>query len=415
VAMLALPTVAAAPTTPGVSDTEIHVGFIYFKNAAQAGATVGATNRPLDSKIGYQALIDEYNKKLALGRKIVPVFFGYDVLSGEQAVQEQAACTLFTQDEPVFAAMISQLHSETLLACLRKAGVITIPAPGYSFDDEVVYKENPQLVGAGTFVLDRAAKAIVGGLAQAKFFGKSPKLGVVYSEDPAYKRVVEGTLTKALAAQKIKITQAAAMPSLATAADVPKVSAALQAAVLRFKSEGIDHVMFLSTSGTTALLFMNNAKAQGLAPQYGLSTYDEPRGIADLAPSDQMANATGVGWWPTNEVSEPVFSDLAQGCIDTITAVGETMGDHRSFRTAVGDCDQLNFFRLALEAGGAPTEKAFLKGAAKLGTIDSASLLGDAAKFSKKRRDGAFQVQIFEFDPATKSFSYAGKPFVPAT
>jgi hypothetical protein len=415
--MLALPATATASTrsAPGVSKDEIKVGFIYFKSAGAAGESVGVTTRPLDSKTAYQALVDDYNKDPALGRKIVPVYFGYDVLSGQQSVQEQAACTLFTQDQPVFAAMISQLHSQTLLDCLRKAGVVTIAAPGYSFDDNVVYAKNPQLAAAGTFVLNRAAQVIVAGLSKAKFFGTSPKLGVIYSEDPAYTRVVKGTLTQALAKQKIKVAEYAPMPPLATAADLAAVQARLQSAVLRFVSAGIDHVMFLSTSGSTSLLFMNMAKAQNYSPAYGLSTYDEPAGIAPLAPADQMANAVGVGWWPTNEVPNPTFDKLAQGCIDTITAAGETMSDSRSYRTAVGDCDQLNVFRLALTAAGTPTMAAFMKGLATMSNVDSASLLGDAAKYSATRRDGAFQAQTFTFDPATKSFAYTGKPFTPAT
>jgi hypothetical protein len=409
--MLAFPAAASTPSAAGVSKNEIKVGFIYFKSAAAAGASVGVTTRPLDSKIAYQALVDDFNKNPVLGRKIVPVYFGYDVLSGQQSVQEQAACTLFTQDEPVFAAMISQLHSQTLLDCLHKAGVVTIPAPGYSFDDNVVYAKNPQLAAAGTFVLNRAAQAIVGGLSKAKFFGTNPKLGVIYSEDPAYARVVKGTLTQALAKQKIKVAEYAPIPPLATAADLAAVQPRLQSAVLRFASAGIDHVMFLSTSGSTALLFMNAAKAQKYSPAYGLSTYDEPAGISELAPADQLAKSVGVGWWPTNEVANPTFDKLAQGCIDVITAAGETMGDSRSPRTAVGDCDQLNVFRLALQAGGAPTLTAFMKGLATLSKIESASLLGNSAKYSATRRDGAFQAQDFKFDPATKTFVYFGKPF----
>jgi hypothetical protein len=81
----------------------------------------------------------------------------------------------------------------------------------------------------------------------------------------------------------------------------------------------------------------------------------------------------------------------------------------------VGDCDQLNVFRLALTAGGTPTLSAFMKGLATMSNVDSASLLGGAAKYSATRRDGAFQVQTFKFDPATKSFTYTGKPFTPAT
>jgi hypothetical protein len=409
-AILALPATASTPTA-GVSKTEVKVGIIYFEDTAQAGAAVGVTAKPLDTKIAYQALVDDYNKDPALGLKIVPVYFPYNALSGQQSVQEQAACTMFTQDDPVFAALISQLHSSTLLDCLHKAGVVTIPAPGYSFDDSKVFKENPQLVAAGTFVMDRAAKAIVAGLDKADFFGKNPKLGLVHSEDPAYARVVKGPLTKALTAKGVKVTEVAPMPPLATAADLPAIQARLQSAILRFQTAGIDHVMFLNTSGSTSLLFMNFAKAQGYEPSYGISTYDEPRGIAELAPADQMANAVGVGWWPVNEVADPEFNELGQGCIDTITAAGETMSDHRSYRTAVGDCDQLNVFRLALEAGGAATPKAFLKGLSKLGTIDSASLLGGSVKYSGKNRDGAFMVQLFEFDSATKSFSYTGEPF----
>ena len=98
---------------PGVSDTEIHVGFIVA--TTDANEQIGASGITTGDE-GYQAklVVEDINENGGIaGRTVVPVFHGFDATSDEPIdLQEQGACTDFTQDRPVFAVFPANAGDE---------------------------------------------------------------------------------------------------------------------------------------------------------------------------------------------------------------------------------------------------------------------------------------------------------------
>jgi ABC-type branched-subunit amino acid transport system substrate-binding protein len=401
-------TAAGSPRTAGLSDDEIRIGIIHTKGAEQAAASVGAPGALIDFKAAFQTLIDDINDNGGvLGRKLVPVFFAFNPTS-PVPIQEEAACTLFTQDDPVFAALISNVHSDTLLNCLGDAHVITVAAPGVSYDDAATYKAHPELVSAGSFDLTRSMSVLVNGLVKAKFFDKGAKIGVIHSDEPKYVAAV-AVLKKQLAKVGLEITADVA----STPGDLAALMAGAQAGVLKFSSAGIDHVLNIGLNGPGTFLFMRQAESQGYSPQYGLSSFDEPSGLTGVATPEALEQTAGVGWFLANDVASPEVSAAGQHCLDLVAAQGGNLSSSYSVVAVLGYCDQLNIFKAALEAGGkTPSLKSFLRGLASLGkkAPESASLLGPLS-YSKSRKDGATTAQLLAYDAGCDCFSYTGKPF----
>jgi ABC-type branched-subunit amino acid transport system substrate-binding protein len=404
-----LGTAAAGSThAAGLTDDEIKIGIVHTKGAEQAAASIGAPGALVDFKAAFQTLIDDVNANGGVdGRKLVPVFFAFNP-TAPVPVQEEEACTLFTQDDPVFAALISNVHTDTLLSCLKDAGVITIASPGVSSDDAATFKAHPEMAAAGTFDLTRSMSVLVDGLAKAKFFTKGAKIGVIHSDQPNSVRAV-AVFEKRLKKLGVEVTE-----KFAITPDISSLSAGAAAAVLRFSTAGIDHVVNIGLNGPGTFLFMKQAESQGYKPKYGISSFDEPSGLTGVASPDSLGRTSGVGWFLANDVANPKASETGQHCLDLVNAAGGNLTNSYSVVAVLAYCDQLNIFKAGLEGGGgkSPNLKSFERGLAGLGNQapESASLVGPLA-YSKARRDGATTAQLLAYDAACDCFSYTGKPF----
>src|SRR5713101_5715032 len=128
----------AAPGVP----LKLGIEFLDFGNALPTLGIAGTAPTNEQTEGEYQAGIDRINASGGLlGHKLEPVFFIYQgESSASGAQQDQAACTAFTQDNHVFAALVVSFASDTLLGCLNNAGVLTIEPGGLTYQDVVRYQ-----------------------------------------------------------------------------------------------------------------------------------------------------------------------------------------------------------------------------------------------------------------------------------
>lgn len=113
---------------PGITAKEIFVGLSRTTNAPRNAEAVGAEGvTTVDSDAVNKMLLDYFNKRGGIaGRKLVPVYHTYESQSTDPgSVQQQEACTTFTQDHKVFVALGAG-GGETFEACMEKAGVLRI-------------------------------------------------------------------------------------------------------------------------------------------------------------------------------------------------------------------------------------------------------------------------------------------------
>src|SRR4051794_8101433 len=100
--------------------------------------------------------------------------------------------------------------------------------------------------------LDRVAKAMVDGLYRQGYFSPlaktdpAAKIGVVTVNDAEHNRALDRALIPALRSHGLKLTDVAPLDAAYTLQQAGNQSAEASNAVLRFRTEGIDHVIMFA-------------------------------------------------------------------------------------------------------------------------------------------------------------------------
>jgi ABC-type branched-subunit amino acid transport system substrate-binding protein len=390
---------------------KIEVGFEYVDGGggAAAATAIGAEGvSPGDQRAEFQVLVDEVNRRGGVaGHQLQAVYFAYDATGADLSTQEQAMCSSFTQDHKVFAALVLSISTDVALNCLQKSGaLIEAQGLGANVDDEV-FRRYSHYYTAGSLSLSRLPRAWVAGLQRQGFFGKGTKLGVVTVDDPSFLRTARGALPAALRAVGRSLDETVVVPTPRTVGDLSATAPAVQNAVLKFRSSGIDRVLFLEPVGGVAQLFMQVAESQGYRPKYGLTTDDELAKLVSVTPASQLAGAVGIGWFPLYEVggAGSALSAEAKACLHTLTSHGIKLDDDNARAIALAICDQVSMLVALVERAGSTKADLLARTLPQLGRVPSAAhhqvtFLG--------RRDGISAVRDLAFDTPCGCFRYTG-------
>jgi ABC-type branched-subunit amino acid transport system substrate-binding protein len=381
--------------------------------AALGGAT-GASGAapPSDKQIAamYQAMVDYVNNHGGLlGKKIDPVYYNLNPMTAAASGADQAMCTSFTQDHHVFAVMDLANASPTLISCLQKAGVIAFDPVSSVAMDDTAFDQNALYGTAGSLSLTRVASVEVNGLFKEGYFGSNAKIGLVGYNSPAFTRAINGVLAPALAAHGLKVADQQLVAPITGLADVASVQQQLASAVLRFKGEGIDHVIFFDTLGGTVNPWTMAATAQNYFPRLGLTTNEYPAQQSFLGNSrnpkqvQEFSTALGVGWSPVTDEGGAPADATGTLCSTIMEADGVTAAQAQGFW---GTCDQLLDFAAAVNAGGSLTAADALAGLAKATSLPSAELVSPP-HYDAGRRDGAAAVRNLSFVAKCQCFQYS--------
>ncbi|HYZ92441.1 MAG TPA: hypothetical protein VFA34_08605, partial [Actinomycetota bacterium] len=279
------------PETRGVDATTIKLGARYVENddAFTAAFGIGGVSAG-DHKGMYDAVFRYVNEHGGIaGRKVAPFYYPYDVANITQSkAQQEAACTSWTEDSKVFAAVSSAPTGSTLAYCMQKKGTPMVQdVVAFYFDEKVMTDTAQTFSMPGAPNGSRIAKFWIDGLARRQFFAAKAKVGVVRLEDDAMQRVVEEVVKPELAARKITFGGEAVLTK-------PED---ISAGVLRFRSNGVTHVLIIDDSGLVAFAWMQQAESQGYRPRYGLTSADAPSAfLINNVPHAQLRGSIGVGW-----------------------------------------------------------------------------------------------------------------------
>jgi hypothetical protein len=406
---------AVGESAPGVTDSEIKLGLVYDVNQGATNAALGVAPAvgQINTRRAYDALIAEINRTGGVaGRKLRPVYFTFDSLSGKTTDTIYAeACASFTQDNRVFAVLGS--GNDNFRACLTKAGIIQV-GNGNGLADSETYKSFPFLVETGSPALDRLLRFKTDALRGAGFYGEgrdgplpptSPfRLGIVLYDDPVFQRGL-AVLRKELQARGIAVHDAVAIKRAPSTAQLGDETAAIRAASLKFKEQNITHVEFLATNNAfLQWRFMQDSEKQLYRPRYGLTSIDGGQALATLLGNDaaaQLVNAVSVGWFPLFDVVASEYSGDRElpglkRCKKVLSDAGETFGEGDPTRNkeaqAAATCDAFFYLQAALTAGGKQvTTQSWLAGVAKQDNLSSAATF--VMKTTAERRDamGAYK------------------------
>ena len=402
---------------PGITATTIFIGVETDNQVGTADKAVGAAGAAPSYQYGdvVNAVVNYANAHGGFaGRKLQPLFYDYN-LTTDTNVQDQAACSFWTQDHKVFAIPGA---SDITRACAEKAGAISLVS-GNSVAS--TYKRFPHFIEPYGMRLDREASVTVNGLYPAGFF--SGKLGFVTWDDPNYKDAFKYGYLPALAAHHIKLWDSAFVGVANDPNGLSAMSAAMSNIVTKFSSEGIDHVIIqdghagLWAGGGLTLEFMDQAKSQRYFPRYGQNADNLP-GSKEL-PSDEQDKAIAIldsdtspkddaGWHP-NAARVKCFKIEA----DAGYPVSDSNDNDESL--AASACDMVFFLQDVFNRLPTTnlTANAFVQRVAGLArTWPSSFVYG--TQFAPGLRDGSAEVRKAEYSASCQCLNYAGPPYYPS-
>jgi hypothetical protein len=412
---------------PGVTANAIYIGVPHLAAAVNAGG-VGAKGVTIaDAKVAAQAVIDDINSHGGVaGRKLVPVFQPYRATDSQQAL-DQAQCAAFTRDHHVFAALAASRPTPSYLQCLSKSGVVLL-------DDQLVqtgaatFRKFPNWVNVNGWDLDRVAAVQPPALKDQNYFtpwnvatgapgGSATKVGIITFDDTAFAHAVDKVLIPGLAKAGQGKPEVVRVSAPQTDAQVGGLTAALQSAVLRFRSHHVDHVIIFETGGVLTLFFTKAAESQHYRPRYAASTNNGSQALIDGAglPKAQFEGAVGFGFSPLldlpysqNTLDGPYSNAMRRHCHTLATADGQQFTDANGEATATTPCNELYLLRDALKTQGKTVSAdSIFAGLNALGSkFEASGSLG--TRFSSSRHDGGSGYRYWAYQDSCGCFGYTG-------
>lgn len=408
-------TTAPAAPVRGVDGDTVKVGFIMAKNQAEAQAKLGTTGITfVEHQKIVDALVADINAAGGLGGKqVVPVQQVTDQLTDtDPQVVTRATCATFTEDNEVYAVVSIGDPGAEILACLNDADVPLITSSGatFSFSDQALFDANPLYFNPSSINLDRAATALVEGLAGAGFFEAGAKVGVVRLSSPEFDAAATNSLEPALQAAGADVVATAAIASITSNDDIGRFSTEAANAVLDMKSAGVTHLVFFESGGAAPLFFLGTAKEQGFTPKLGFSSLSGGQTLV----KNIGTGGTSVAWSPVGDVPEAdqlPESPEATKCLDLVDSTRAAYTSANAISETLRFCDAVWLLQAGVAAAGdvvAPTDLA--------AAIES---LGDSYQspaalrtvLGPNRHDGVAEYYITDYDAGCACNKYrAGEP-----
>jgi hypothetical protein len=321
--VVSAPGSAGQAVDPGTAITRrtgpISVGIAYVKDAAAGFEALGIQGGTLgDMRLYSQILVDDINKRGGLaGRKIVPVFFAYDVNPGTPSLEQQdaQACATFTQDNHIEVGLVT-FAGEGVYSCLSRKGIPMLQSGPTGGIGSGLLRKYPNLIVLGGFNLDRRATEEVHALVRQKYFspwdtingapGKAPvKIGIITYDFPGWRESANGPLAQGVVAAGFAKPQVVAVAAHDSYDNLAKMQGQLSNAELSFRAAGVTHVIIWDDNGVSTLFFMQNAEKQGYRPRYGITSGNNMKLLSSgLVSERQLTGATGMGWVPAFDIPE---------------------------------------------------------------------------------------------------------------
>lgn len=399
----------APASAPGAATTgPVKVGIVVVENNAAFGESLGVEGASNGDEPGNaRALVKAINAAGGLaGRTIDPRYRLIRISEASKPSQQLYAeiCAHFTEDDPVPVVLVTGVFDDTLWSCLTRKGVLGISQlPQYIGGKSTLGYD---VIAPNAVSVPRQATLLADGLFNDGYYKGAAKVGIISTDDPIFRPVVEKQLVPALRQRGLTVSEPAFLPKVQGASDLGAVSAASGNAVLRFRSEGVDRVVFLEGSAAGALTFMRQADNQGYRPKYGMTSAQYPTTLTVNVPASQLEGAVVTSWVPSGDVTPqgaPVPPGRAR-CLAALKASGITYSAGTSPEVAaLQQCDGLFLLADAAASVGAADLRSLRAGALRLGASwkPAVTVSGNLAP---GRKDGAGSWHIARFDRSCTCF-----------
>jgi len=206
------------------------------------------------------------------------------------------------------------------------------------------------------------------------------KMGVLGPDSDSWLPVIKNVVLPELSAAGYPVDPKNVV--IYKAGDPSDTVSTIQAAVLKFRSEKVTHVLPLDTN--SMVLFGGTAEKQEYRPRYGVTSSTSVQGYAGsaLLPYRQLRGALGIGWLPQVDIPESAQGTKYDGpgrkrCLDIMARAQITFNSLNAKGAALVICDE--FFSLdatveSLPRGSAINVATFMFALERLGSFPIAGL-----------------------------------------
>ncbi|HVV76478.1 MAG TPA: hypothetical protein VHC43_10620 [Mycobacteriales bacterium] len=385
---------ASVPTR--VQTGPLTVGFLTTgtSNAQSTDASLG--NTVSESGVD-QALIAAMNKHGGIdGRPVKIVLAHTDTGSSNWANDFQAACATFTQDNHVDVVLGYQFTYEpNLEQCLAKHGIPHL-SDGFNVPSNSVLAQYPLFWSLDVPTIGERSIAKFQGAINTGFLTARNKLGIVLDDCPGTLDAWKSQVRPFLVSHHIDVamTDTTSCGTGNNSGTTSTVSA-ITSALVKFRSQGVDRISFVSVSEAPALYVISvEAQSQGYYPGWIVSSLGQLAIIGGEAPQSEMRNTHGYGWMPSQDVPpqyNPKANASQRRCYALLRSQGVKPRSAADFGYAYNACEAVFLYERALKLdGGSSNGVAVSAAIASLGhSFESTLNLYGRTTFSNAARNNA--------------------------
>jgi ABC-type branched-subunit amino acid transport system substrate-binding protein len=384
--------------------TPIRVGIFYLDGGNQALSS-GFGDTPVnfgDGRLEARAVVEDINKNGGVGGRKIEAFYQPVQAQNANGAGLEAACRGLIEDHKVSViASMFNVRSQ-LVACAHKGGAILLDVALGAGDNDLYQKFADTLYTPTQLNLDSEQRLVITEAVQTGRLKKSDKVGVlIQQDDETFQRVYDSTMKPVLREAGIPVQSS----TIATAMS----SGDYSAAVLRFKSDGVTHVMFsVGNGGIPPVFFMQAAENQAYRPKYLMGDSTNTWFVGDSAARSQVQNITGAGTYPIANVDAGQYptTPREKKCLDVITAAGQRVADRHSSLTATFYCEMLyGFSAIGATVKGPITKASFRQAYYAMGT-NYPAITTFRSNLSNGRNDNPAAYRLLGWKSSCSCISY---------
>ena len=403
------PDSTAAALHLGVGTGTVDIGYTVSTAISGLAGSLGLNGVDMgDTEAQVKAVVADLNARGGLlGHKVV--LRKYDAGANSSA---QQMCTYFTQDQRVFAVVdaingAAPVLDSTVASCLDKQRIPLLT--GAPLLSRLAFDRYRYLVAPDHAASERYMVGLVEQLVPARYFdgwdstlgqpgSLKVKIGINSFDNPGDQSRVKA-LIGALHRHGYDDVDVVKYSNELTA-----LPAATSSAVLRFKAEGVTHVL------SASVLFYQDAQSQGYHPRFAVDdTANTVELMAQNAPKTELHGAVGAGYLPMSEDDfYNATNPATRRCMSLMTHAGIDVSKRFAVTYMLAICDRFWTLERALTAGQALTPAGFLAGLQRMPRgVDSAGTY--AITLDGSRRDGALRLQSFAYVDGCTCFRLTGR------
>jgi len=342
------PVASTEPSGPGVTDTEIKIGFIIVDQTNLKKLLQFESPDVGDVKGQIETLVAAVNSDGGIaGRRVEPVIVVYDALT-DSPDNEEKLCRTFTEDDPVFAVVLYGQVQSNARPCYAERSTMMVDQTFYPVDQATLDEFAPYLWQPLLPEYGKLLRGLAKALDDNDFFDTDSRLGVIGLDSPENRRVFEVDLAPTLEGLGVPVVDVQWIDSTSGAT----LQAGQDQAVLEWKNIGIDRVIVVGGSRLLAFL-VTTAIPQEFFPRYAITSFDNPDFLKREMPMS-LEGSVGISIQAAFDVADSEYprpgNDAEQWCIDTLAAGGHVFAERANSREALIYCDAV---RLLQQAGSA--------------------------------------------------------------